>query len=237
MLKGPAAATLYGTEAARGVINIITKRGERRARPKYTFTRADGSQWFQDAAGRIRDELLAQPRGRRASGRSTIVKSEAANGTPLFRTGDITQLQRERERRRAASIGTSSSGEFSEAEGHRRRRTPARRRTCAPISRSCRAARSSIETSVGYLTSRTTTTGEGGSAGAIWGAARAAATHACGVSDSFKPAPRGCGWARGSIVSPPEVYAQTQNWQDVQALHRQRVSSSTIRSRGCRTDS
>ena len=27
VLKGPAAATLYGTEAARGVINIITKRG------------------------------------------------------------------------------------------------------------------------------------------------------------------------------------------------------------------
>ena len=87
VLKGPAAATLYGTEAARGVINIITKRGEPGA-PKYTFTMQSGSQWFQDAAGRMSTNYWINP----ATGNLTsinFVKSEAANGTPLFRTGGL----------------------------------------------------------------------------------------------------------------------------------------------------
>jgi outer membrane receptor for ferrienterochelin and colicin len=37
VLKGPAAATLYGTEAARGVINVITKKGSAGG-TKYAFT-------------------------------------------------------------------------------------------------------------------------------------------------------------------------------------------------------
>src|SRR4029078_4265156 len=37
ILKGPAAATLYGTEAARGVINIITKKGASTG-TNYAFT-------------------------------------------------------------------------------------------------------------------------------------------------------------------------------------------------------
>src|ERR1051326_99241 len=51
VLKGPAAATLYGTEAARGVINIITKKGA--AGPTaYQFTVRGGYNEFQNAAGR-----------------------------------------------------------------------------------------------------------------------------------------------------------------------------------------
>ena len=60
VLKGPAAATLYGTEAARGVINIITKRGDR-GRPN-TLQRADGSQWFQNAEGRMRPRTTGSTR-------------------------------------------------------------------------------------------------------------------------------------------------------------------------------
>lgn len=47
VIKGPAAATLYGTEASNGVINIITKRGALGA-PVFTMTSKFGQNWYQD---------------------------------------------------------------------------------------------------------------------------------------------------------------------------------------------
>jgi TonB-linked SusC/RagA family outer membrane protein len=52
IIKGPAAATIYGTEASNGVIQIVTKKG-RSAAPQWTFTLRQGTQWFQDPDGRI----------------------------------------------------------------------------------------------------------------------------------------------------------------------------------------
>ncbi|MEC9355857.1 MAG: TonB-dependent receptor plug domain-containing protein, partial [Gemmatimonadota bacterium] len=51
VIKGPAAATLYGTEAANGVINITTKKGAV-GEAQWNFTMRQGSQWFRDPAGR-----------------------------------------------------------------------------------------------------------------------------------------------------------------------------------------
>lgn len=45
VIKGPAAATLYGTEASNGVINIITKRGKQGA-PQFTLTVGQGANWL-----------------------------------------------------------------------------------------------------------------------------------------------------------------------------------------------
>jgi TonB-linked SusC/RagA family outer membrane protein len=50
IIKGPAAATLYGTEAANGVINIITKRGAA-GTTSWNFTTRQGTAWFNDPAG------------------------------------------------------------------------------------------------------------------------------------------------------------------------------------------
>ena len=47
IIKGPAAATLYGTEASNGVINIITKRGAEGA-PVFTLTTKAGQNWYPD---------------------------------------------------------------------------------------------------------------------------------------------------------------------------------------------
>ena len=47
IIKGPAAATLYGTEATNGVIQIITKRGKRGA-PRVNITIKQGSNWMPD---------------------------------------------------------------------------------------------------------------------------------------------------------------------------------------------
>ncbi len=51
VIKGPAAATLYGTEAANGVINIKTKMGAV-GDAQWNFTFRQGAQWFRDPAGR-----------------------------------------------------------------------------------------------------------------------------------------------------------------------------------------
>ncbi len=47
IIKGPAAATLYGTEASNGVINIITKKGARGA-PVFTLASKVGQNWYRD---------------------------------------------------------------------------------------------------------------------------------------------------------------------------------------------
>ena len=53
ILKGPSAATLYGTEAANGVINIITKKGSASAAPKWTFTARQGLNYFANYRDRF----------------------------------------------------------------------------------------------------------------------------------------------------------------------------------------
>jgi TonB-linked SusC/RagA family outer membrane protein len=52
IIKGPAAATLYGTEASNGVIQIITKKGAMGA-PRFNFGMRQGANWFANASGRI----------------------------------------------------------------------------------------------------------------------------------------------------------------------------------------
>ena len=51
IIKGPAASTLYGTEAAHGVIQITTKRGAYDRPATWTFGIRQGSTWFNDPAG------------------------------------------------------------------------------------------------------------------------------------------------------------------------------------------
>ena len=51
IIKGPAASTLYGTEASNGVVQIITKRG-RTGAPKWDFSTRQGTNWLQNPEGR-----------------------------------------------------------------------------------------------------------------------------------------------------------------------------------------
>ena len=51
VIKGPAAATLYGTEASNGVIQIVTKRGLP-GDAQWQFETRQGASWFRDPAGR-----------------------------------------------------------------------------------------------------------------------------------------------------------------------------------------
>jgi len=97
VLKGPAAATLYGTEAARGVINIITKKGSAGG-TKFSFQAQGGSNWFQNAEGRIATNYCVQPTPDQCLNSNAVagpllglnvVKQEDARGTPIFRDGQL----------------------------------------------------------------------------------------------------------------------------------------------------
>lgn len=89
VIKGPAAATLYGTEANNGVIQIITKRG-RAGRTTFTLDTRAGANWFNDAQERIGYTYNRHPVTGEIQ-RWSAVEQEEARGTPLFKTGQTQQ--------------------------------------------------------------------------------------------------------------------------------------------------
>ena len=93
IIKGPAAATLYGTEASNGVIQIITKRGTTGA-PRWSLATRLGQNWLQNPEGRWWVNYATVPRkGGPAGTRDTvsidIIDQENARGTPVFRNGAV----------------------------------------------------------------------------------------------------------------------------------------------------
>jgi TonB-linked SusC/RagA family outer membrane protein len=85
IIKGPAAATLYGTEASQGVIQIITKKGRTDLPAKWQLNVREGANWFSNPAGRVPENWGIAPNGQIIS--VNLVQHEADRGTPLFRTG------------------------------------------------------------------------------------------------------------------------------------------------------
>ena len=85
IIKGPAASTIYGTEAANGVIQIITKRGSSGDRPQVSMQVTDGTIFFRDAEGRIATNYAKDASGTIQTWNG--VTAEKARGTPLFHTG------------------------------------------------------------------------------------------------------------------------------------------------------
>ncbi|HJU89982.1 MAG TPA: TonB-dependent receptor [Gemmatimonadaceae bacterium] len=86
IIKGPAAATLYGTEASNGVIQIITKKGAQ-GRTQYGLSIKQGATWFNDPQGRLPVNWEMLPNGTVAS--IDIVDLEDERGNDIFRTGHL----------------------------------------------------------------------------------------------------------------------------------------------------
>lgn len=84
IIKGPAAATLYGTEANNGVIQIITKRGKA-GRPVFSMNARVGGNWFKSAEARIGQTFRRMPDGSIESWNPVAADREA--GLDLFKTG------------------------------------------------------------------------------------------------------------------------------------------------------
>lgn len=90
IIKGPAASTIYGTEASNGVIQIITKRGALGQAPQLTARLQYGSIFFRDAEGRLPTNYVAGPGGEIVSWNA--VRQEREAGTDLFTRGHTSEL-------------------------------------------------------------------------------------------------------------------------------------------------
>jgi TonB-linked SusC/RagA family outer membrane protein len=226
VLKGPAAATLYGTEAARGVINIITKKGAAGG-TKYTFQARGGTNWFQDAADRIPTNYCyakTNPNCRASPTDTTmysinVVDQENARGTPIFRDGGIHEYSGN------VSGGAGlfrffASGELNDEQGaepnNGRRQNSFR--TNLSITPSDKV---DIQTNFGYVNSHTTLSCEGGCGGAMWESMYSNPAN----EPQFCPAGNvGCTYVRGFQSAPPESDRALQDWQDINRL----TASATI---------
>jgi TonB-linked SusC/RagA family outer membrane protein len=87
IIKGPAAATLYGTEASNGVIQIITRRGSPGAAPTITAAIRQGAQWLHNPAELFGSNYRLQPDGTVLE--QNLIEEEEAAGRPIFRTGHL----------------------------------------------------------------------------------------------------------------------------------------------------
>ena len=220
VLKGPAAATLYGTEAARGVINILTKKGVAGS-TKYSFQFQGGNNWVHDAEGRIPTNycvLLSADECVNSNAKAgellglNSAQQEEARGTPLFRNGTI--------RNYAANVSGGSSlfrffasGELGTNEGAERFNE--RRQTSVRTNLSITPnAKVDISTSLGYIDSNTRLSCEGGCGGIMWESMYSNPANLprfCG--DDV-----GCTWIRGFNGSPPESYDPLYQGQGLNRL-------------------
>lgn len=86
VIKGPAASTLYGTEASNGVIQIITKRG-RTGKPQFNFTTRQGANWLANPEGRA-GLLYGRDPATQEIISFNLYRHEIDNGNgPIFTTG------------------------------------------------------------------------------------------------------------------------------------------------------
>ena len=90
VLKGPSAATIYGTEASNGVIQVITKRG-RAGRPVFETHTGTGGTWLQNPEGRYPSVYYMDYDG--SVKEFNVQKFRLSKGDPaIFRTGHPTGL-------------------------------------------------------------------------------------------------------------------------------------------------
>jgi TonB-dependent SusC/RagA subfamily outer membrane receptor len=101
VIKGPAAATLYGTEAANGVIQIITKQGAAGEALQLNVRIRQGATWLPNAESRIPPNVWRNP-GTGEVIESNLLRQERERGTPIFTPGHL------------SSYGVDMSGGFEQ---------------------------------------------------------------------------------------------------------------------------
>jgi TonB-linked SusC/RagA family outer membrane protein len=85
IVKGPAATTIYGTEASNGVIQVITKKGAAAGSNQVNAQMQAGSMWFNDAETRIGTNYAKDKTGNLVPWNGVTVAQDS--GRPLFKTG------------------------------------------------------------------------------------------------------------------------------------------------------
>jgi TonB-linked SusC/RagA family outer membrane protein len=90
VIKGPAAATLYGTEAANGVIQIITKKGSA-GTPQFDASFEVGANWFPNPEGTVPLTWATDPQTREVYSHNLYTAWRERTGEDLFQKGPITR--------------------------------------------------------------------------------------------------------------------------------------------------
>ncbi|MHB1225572.1 MAG: SusC/RagA family TonB-linked outer membrane protein, partial [Gemmatimonadaceae bacterium] len=165
VIKGPAAATLYGTEAANGVIQIITKKGSAGA-PTWTASARTGIQRFYDYENRLFTNYGINPLTEQVE-TLNIAQLEKERGNPdIWRTGRTDELN--------LSVGGGSpqfryyaglGGENSTGADRANKLTRYNGRVNLSLTPSDKW---DLSASLGYTTGRTNIPLEAGGGGATW---------------------------------------------------------------------
>ncbi len=88
IIKGPAAATLYGTEASNGVIQIITKRGKV-GKPQLAVSIREGRNFLADAEDRMRFTYGINPNTQQVDSINMITYYKQTTGKDIFTSGPL----------------------------------------------------------------------------------------------------------------------------------------------------
>ena len=91
IIKGPAAATLYGTEASNGVVQIITKRGSQGA-PLFDASVEYGASWLADPSAKVDSIFAISPTTGEVFGMNLYDQEIARFGEPVHQYGPLTNF-------------------------------------------------------------------------------------------------------------------------------------------------
>jgi len=199
IIKGPAAATLYGTEAANGVVQIITRRGTE-GRARFDATIRQGANWFANPEGRLWDNYGVGPEGDTTTINFNML--EDLNG-PIFQTGRLQEY--------VLSVGGGLptvryfvSGAYETNQGIESENHTTRFNGRANIQMAARD-NLDINASVGYVTGRINLPLEAGGGGTVWSTMYS--------TPARLNTPRNGFWS----ATPEAYYHAYDDWQD---LHR-----------------
>src|SRR5690606_26734342 len=203
VIKGPAAATLYGTEASNGVIHIITKRG-RQGAPAWNLTIRQGANWFMNSIERTPVNYWKYL-NTGITHSFNLAMSEKKRGTPLYRTGHVQGYSLSLSGG-SADVRYYLAGHFDSEEGaqwdNSQRRASLRANLNIMASPTLELA-----ASVGYTGGRTYLSCEAGCGGVTWASYFSTPERAQG---NLNPDPR------GARSQPPEYYNEAfTDYQDL----------------------
>lgn len=202
IIKGPAAATLYGTEAANGVIQIITRKGAQGA-PTWNLTIRQGANWFRNAEERVPTNFWRNPATNQVES-INFAATEKARGNPLWRTGHVQNYNL------SLSGGTADfryhlSGYADQEEGADWDNEVSRRGGRANLTVIASPALE-IAGNVGYTRGHFKLACEAGCGGPTWAAYYSTPFH-FGTNDPNRvQLPDGTDRRRGARSFPPEYY-------------------------------
>jgi TonB-dependent SusC/RagA subfamily outer membrane receptor len=171
VIRGPAAATLYGTEASNGVIQIITRKGAA-GRPQWNLSVKQGINYLQNPEGRFWTNWGV------AGGDTVsldIVEAEDGEGRPIFRNGRLQEydlsLSGGTERVRYFLAGGMEDSKGAEASNDLRRYNARINLDLVPTDNL------DINLSAGYVDGLTNLSAEAGFGGRVWSTVLATPTN------------------------------------------------------------